>query len=101
MVDPVTYGKFLEAEEQAKQLGLSLVEMLDRRRLLLTPKREHDIAVKALEEMLRRLNFQSPNKLMAFFNGRVDGTPMDMFRAVQEWLDTMVRAQANGTLEEL
>ena len=101
MVDPETYGKFLEAQEQAKQLGMSLMEVLDRRRLLVTQKRDHDIRVETLEDMLRRLSRQSPNKIMAYYYGRVDGTGMEMFSAVQMWLEAVVRHQANGTLGDL
>lgn len=101
MVDPQTYGKFLEAQEQAREWGMPLMEVLDRRRLLVTQKREHDITVTALEGMLRRLGRQSPNKIMAYYYGRVDGTAMEMFSAVQMWLEAVVRNQANGTLENL
>lgn len=101
MIDPITYGKFVESEQQARQLGMSLVEVLDRRRLLVTRKREHDIAITALEELLRRLSRQSPNKLMAYYYNRVDGTAMEMFQALQQWIETVVRNQADRTLEEL
>lgn len=101
MIDPETYKRFIEAEEQARQWGLSLAEMLDRRRLLLTQKREHDVGVTVMEDLLRRLSRQSPNKIMAFYYGRVDGTPMEMFQALQQWLEAVVRNQANQTLGEL
>lgn len=101
MIDPTTYSKFIEAEEQAKRWGLSLVEMLDRRRLLLTQKREHDIGVSVMEDLLRRLSRQSPNKIMAFYCGRIDGTPMEMFYAMQQWLEAVVKNYADQTLGEL
>lgn len=101
MIDPSTYKRFLEAEQQSCLWGLSLIEALDRRRLLVTEKREHDIGVTALEDMLRRLDRQSPNKLMAYYWGRVDGTPMEMFQAVQMWLEAVIRNQANSTIGDL
>ena len=101
MIDPLTYGRYSEAEILAKQLGMSLPEVLDRKRLLLTTKREHDIEVAALEDLLRRLDRQSPNKIMAYVYGRVDGTSQEMFTALQQWLEAVIRNQADQTLGEL
>lgn len=101
MIDPLTYGKFIEAEIQAKTMGMPLMEVLDRRRLLITEKWVHDIKVETLEDLLRRLERQSPNKIMAFYYGRTDGTSMEMFLAVQMWLEAVVRNQADSTLGEL
>lgn len=101
MIDPATYGRYQEAEALAKRRGLALSEVLDSRRLLLTPARQHQIEVKILEDLLRRLDRQTPNKIMSYYLGRVDGTPAEMFAAMQQWLEAVVRNQANKTLEDL
>lgn len=100
-VDPLTFEQFQLAEKKAKELGLSLIEVLDRAGLLLTPHQRHLLQVQAVEDMFRRLGRQSPNKLMAHYYGRVDGTPAEMFDAAQRWFEAVVRNFANKTLEEL
>lgn len=100
-VDQGTYDRFLQAERRAKELGLPLIEVLDRAELLLTPQRRHRLQVQAIEDVTRRLDRQSPNKLMAHYYQRLDGTSAEMFAAMQQWFETVVRNFANKTLEEL
>ncbi len=100
-VDPLTYERFLLAEKRAKELGLSLIEVLDRADLLLTQQRRHLLQVEVLEDLARRMSRQSANKLMAYYYQRVDGTPAEMFAAAQQWVDVVVRNFADKTLEEL
>jgi hypothetical protein len=100
-VDHDTYTRYLQAEQRAKELGLTLFEVLDHNRLLLTKKRKHNVEVAVLEDVVRRLDRQSPNKLMAHYFNRVDGTPAEMFEALKMWLEAVYRNLANETLEEL
>lgn len=100
-VDPETYRRFLLAEKRAKDLGMSLMEVLDRAQLLLTDKQRHSIQVTAVEDVYRRLDRQSPNKLMSHYLNRADGTAAEMFEATKLWFEIVLRHHANGTLEEL
>jgi len=101
-VDLETYQRYLLAEKKAKDLGLSLVEVLDRAQLLLTADRRHNLSVQAVEDVCRRLDRQSPNKLMAYFNGgRTEGTSAEMFEATKKWLEIVVQNLAKKTLEDL
>lgn len=100
-VDLPTYQRFLLAERRAKELGMSLVEVLDRAQLLLTEQRRHALQVQAIEDVTRRLGRQAPNKLMAHYYQRVDGTPAEMFAALEQWFEAVVRNFADRTLEEL
>lgn len=100
-VDSETYERFLLAERRAKELGMPFVEVLDRAELLLTRRRRHLLQVQAVEDLTRRLDRQSANKLMAYFYQRIDGTPAEMFAALQQWFDAVVRNFADETLEEL
>lgn len=100
-VDLATYERFLLAEKKAKELGMSLIEVLDRAKLLLTQDRRHGLQVQAVEDVTRRLDRQSPNKLMAHYYQRVDGTPAEMFAAMQLWFEAVVRNFANKTLEDI
>lgn len=100
-IDTDTYTRFLDAERSAKEKGLALVEALDYRRLLLTAKRQRDIEVGSLEDALRRLERQSPNRLMSFYFNRVDGTSAEMLEAVKWWLEALCRNRSEGTLEDL
>lgn len=101
MIDVVTYGKFLAAEQRAKELGLSLAEILDRQHLLLTEKRNEIIVTDTLNDLARRFERQSPNKLMSFYYGRVEGTSAEMFSAVEMWLDAVRQNWLKKTLEDL
>jgi DNA-binding Xre family transcriptional regulator len=100
-VDPETYRRYLLVEKKARDLGLSAIEALDHAQLLLTAKRRHNLEVQALQELCRRLDRQSPNKLLSHFYGRTEGTAGEMFEAMKLWIEAVVRNQANGTLEEL
>lgn len=100
-VDPETFEFYEKAFNLAKRRGLTLVETLDRADLLVTEARRHEIKVQGVEDMFRRLDRQSPNKLMSHYYGRVDGTPAEMFEAVKLWLEAVVRNLANKTLEDL
>jgi hypothetical protein len=68
---------------------------------LLTAKRKHDLEVTAMLEIDRRLDHQSPNRLMSYFYGRPEGTAGEMFVSLQQWVETVVRNKINGTLEDL
>lgn len=100
-VDPDTYEKFILAEQRAKALGMSLMEVLDRAQLLLTVSRRHNLQVEALEDLYRRLDRQSPNKLLAFSYGRDTGTAGEMFEAMKTWILLVVTKFSDKTLEEL
>lgn len=101
MIDPPTYERYEEATALARRHGLALPEVLDAQRLLLTQSHEQAIRITVLDDVLRRLSRQSANKLMAFYYGRVDGTPEEMFRAMQLWLETVQHYIAKRTLEDL
>lgn len=100
-VDPLTYERFLLAEKRAKELGLPLIEVLDRAELLLTRERRHSLQIEAMREIERRLELQAPNKLMSYYYQRVDGTSAEMLAAVQQWVEVIVRRFEEGTLEDL
>lgn len=101
MIDQVTYDRYLEAAFLAKRNGYFLAEVLDKRRLLLTEGLELDIQLKVLDDLIRRLDRQSANKLMSYYLGRTEGTAAEMLAAVKQWVDTVRQHVANGTLEEL
>lgn len=101
MLDEETFDRFMETVAMAQRNGLALPETLDEHHLLLTPRQRQDITMEALGNLVRRLDRQTPNKLMSFFYGRTEGTATEMFNAMKMWVDTVVRNQANGTLEDL
>lgn len=100
-VDPKTFDRYDTALGIAKRHGYSPVEVMDELELLLTEHRRHEIRVKAVEDMLRRLERQAPNKLLSHYYGRADGTAAEMFEATKLWLDAVVRNLADKTLEDL
>lgn len=100
-VDPKTYRAFQDARNVARTGGQDLGEVLDRRQLLLTPQRRHEIEAEAFRELGRRLGKQDPAKLLRFYFDRETGTAAEMFMAMQQWIDTLVRAVVDGRLEEV
>jgi hypothetical protein len=100
-IDPRTYERFYSTDKKARDHGLALIEALDHAGLLLTEQRRHNIRVQAVEDVSRRLDRQSVNKLMSFYVGRVEGTSAEAFAAVQKWFDAVCQNLANKTLEDL
>lgn len=100
-VDQTTYERFVEAEAFARSRGLSLVELLDGRQLLLTPVQQRRIEAEFLADLIRRYEVQSPNKLLSFYRNEPSGSAADMFAAVQEWLEVLQQHHQQGTLTEL
>lgn len=100
-IDDATYQRYLLAERAARTRGLALAEVLDEAELLLTDRRRHNLRVQAVEDVWRRFDRQSPNKLMAFYLHRTNGTSAEMYEAVKEWLEVLARNLANRTLEDL
>ena len=100
-IDPETYGRYYNATIKAKTHGMSLPEVLDRDRLLLTWARERAIQEDALNALLHRFRKQSAAKLLRFYFGREGGTAAEAFNAVDQWIEAVIRAVAAGTLEEV
>jgi hypothetical protein len=100
-IDAGTYTRYHNAVTKAKAHGMSLPEVLDRDRLLLTVARERAIQEDALKSLARRLSKQSPGKLLRFYYGRETGTAAEAFSAVEQWIEAVIRAVAKGTLEEV
>ncbi len=102
MVDQVTFERYRSAEALAKRDGREVIEVLDGAGLLLTPKVEHIIAVRAVKELITRLEQKTPAELMQFFLQRADGTPRDMFECVLSWMEVWYRelAKRPGTTLE-
>ena len=100
-VDPDTYERFVLAEQRAKALGMSLMEVLDRAQLLLTRERLHRVKLESLLDLERRLAAQNPNKLLSYYYQRPDGTASEMFEATRNWVTIVVSKFADRTLEEL
>ncbi len=100
-VDTNTFERFEFAGKRAVKLGFPLVEVLDRHELLLTPKRRHEIEVRAVEDLFRRLDRQTAAKILGYVYQREHGTPSEMFEAVKTWMEIVVRNWANGTMEDL
>lgn len=101
VLDTETFKQYEEIVAWCKVAGMSVPEALDRKELLLTPRRHHNITVKALEDMYRRLDRQSPNRIMAHAYGRADGTPAEMFEAMKIWFEAVIRNQSNGTISDI
>lgn len=100
-IDPNTFDRYHEAVARAQELGMSVVELLDRRELLLTAARRKAIQMELLEDLIRRFELQTPNKLLMFHLGHPKGSASEMKDAVEEWLITMARNVEQGTLPDL
>lgn len=101
-IDHQTYEQFRVAQLKAKVNGLSLPEVLDDRRLLLTQEREHQIRVDVLESALKRLEQKTIGDLMRVFHAEYlthGATPDQIFKLVMQWLETFVTAVKTKTLE--
>lgn len=102
MVDRTTFERYRSAEALAIREGRDVIEVLDGAGMLLTPHREHTVAVRAVKELITRLEQKTPAELMQFFLGRIDGTPRDMFECVLKWMEVWYQelAKREGTTLE-
>ena len=101
MIDARTFERFEATRQDAREQGVPLVEALDHRALLWTEQRERNVKVGVLDDLLRRLELQSPNKLLMFYVSRSDGSASEMLEAVKQWIETVSRRIGEGTLEDL
>lgn len=99
-IDPMTYQRYEAAAARAQTMGRALAEVLDYDQLLLTEQQRHNLRVQALEDLYRRLERRSISEIMQFYLNRPTGTPEDAYRALLEWLETVIRKTADKTLEE-
>lgn len=100
-IDPDTYARYHEVIDRAQELGMSPIELLDRRELLLTAARRRKIQTELMEDLVRRFELQTPNKLLMFHLGHPAGTASEMKDAVEEWLITVARNVEQGTLGDI
>lgn len=101
MIDQDTFERFENARQQAREQGVPLIEALDHRSLLWTAQRERNVRLSVLEDLLRRMELQSPNRLMSFYLDRTTGSASEMFEAIKLWVETVYGHIAKGTLEDL
>lgn len=87
VVDQITFQRYRSAVDLATREGREIIEVLDGAGMLLTPLREHTIAVRAVKELITRLEQKTPAELMQFFWQRPEGTPREMFEAVLSWME--------------
>lgn len=94
-VDDVTWRLAEEALIVAKNNGWNPIEILDRRYLLLTPARERQIVINALENLQEDLERWQPHEMIRRVRRDGNGTPADMYRAIcgylKEYIDEQMR----------
>lgn len=90
---------FDAALKWSKDRNIPLLEVLDQSGMLLTQEMTKHIVVKTLEGVYRRLEAQDPAKLLQVFTGRGHGTPDEMYRAILEWLEVLIKAYTDGEVQ--
>lgn len=97
MIDPETYGKFLAAGVKAQQHGFSLIEVLDRDRLLLTSDRARQLRTDLIDDLVRAFSDLGAGRLMHFGHGVAHGTPAEAYEAALKWLSAYAEHIRKGT----
>lgn len=87
MIDPDTYSRFNASTLKARHHGLSLVETLDRDRLLLTAERLKLIRLDALTGLIRAFDETGVARMMSANASTRGSTPEDAARAIREWME--------------
>lgn len=96
MIDAGTREQFDRAVRVAMANGRDLGEELDRMGLLLTESRRYLISHAALRGMLVHLEVVGASAILQGAYGRVDGTPADMFDAIQRWAEEYLKTRLGG-----
>ena len=91
MVSKESYDAVRKVMDLAGKRGMDPIEALDRASLLLTPERQDQIIKHTLIELWHRLDAQRPSDIMMVFLGHNAGTPDDMYRALLDWLEAIIR----------
>lgn len=97
MIDPETYGKFIAAGVKAQQHGLSLIEVLDRDRLLLTAERRRMLYTDLIDNLVASFEEIGAGRLLMFGHGVTHGTPAEAYEAARKWLNAYADHIRKGT----
>ena len=90
-VDEKTYKVIQSVIDYANKQGRDVIEALDAGMLLLTPQRHRQLVDYTLTDLWNRLEAQHPSNIMSVFLGRNSGTPEDMYRAILDWLEAVIK----------
>ena len=92
-LDPETLKNLEKVQAYAKRNNLDELESLNKARMLLTPAVRKELAVELLTDVYRRLEAQGAARILKHFTDKQSGTPDDMYRAVLEWFELVIKDQ--------
>jgi hypothetical protein len=95
VIDLDTYSRFNASTLKARHHGMSLVETLDRDRLLLTEERLRLIRLDALTGLIRAFDETGVARMLSAEGSTRGSTPEDAARAIREWMEKYFSAIKN------
>jgi hypothetical protein len=101
VIDAATAVKLAAIKKAALAGGRDLMEALDGGGLLVTADRHRQILDEALRMFHTAFERAQPHNLLQWYNGRQDGTPLDMFRATLQFLEHYMDAVSDGKTEQM
>lgn len=96
VLDPEYRKRYELIVAQATKVGKDPLEMLNSYGMLATTKFTQDTTIRTLENLWRRLDDKSAASILTVYTGKGSGTPEDMYRAIQEWLEAVINAMTKG-----
>ncbi len=100
VLDPVYADRFNRIREIARRQGRDELEILNSYGMLATPKLLQDNTIRTLENLWRRLDDKNASDILVAFTGKQAGTPEDMYRAIQLWLEAVINAMTKGEVTD-
>jgi hypothetical protein len=93
------WARLQAVQAHASKTGRDLFEVLDQFEMLATEDMRRKGQVSTLEQLWHRLDNQRPADILHVYTGKGYGTPDDMYRALLDWLEAVIKATAEGALE--
>lgn len=99
VLDPEYRKRYELIIAQAIKHGRDPLDALNSYGMLATPKHSQDTAVRVLENFWQRMENQSAAPILTLYTGKGSGTPEDMYRAIQDWLEAIIDAMTKGEVK--
>jgi hypothetical protein len=90
-IDAKTRERLDQCVSVAQRSGQDVLEVLERHDLLNTPAKRKALEVAVLTDLWHRLDAQHASTILQVFTGKNSGTPEDMYRAILDWVEAVLR----------
>lgn len=98
VLDPEYRKRYELIVAQAVKQNRDPLDALNSYGMLVTSDFIQKSTIRTLENLWRRLDDHSAASILTVYTGKGSGTPEDMYRAIQEWLEAVINAMTKGEI---